>query len=81
MVGTSAARSMELRGIMTKNKNNNETILQQSAKVNRLLQEHEQHQKNVKALQLLQQQEAHHAKNMHLINELRNAILMRYHNK
>ena len=50
-------------------------------KVNRFLQEHEQHQKNVKALQLLQQQEAHHAKNIHLINELRNAILMRYRNK
>ena len=46
--------------------------------VTKQLEEYEQHQKNVKALKLLQQQETHYAKNLHLINELRNAILMRY---
>lgn len=50
-------------------------------KVVRLLQEHEQHLKNVQALKLLQEQENHHNQNIHLINELRNAILMRYRNK
>ncbi len=50
-------------------------------KVKRLLQEHELHQKNVKALKLLQEQENHYNKNLHLINELRNAILMRYRMK
>lgn len=50
-------------------------------KVIRLLQEYEQHQKNVKALQLLQQQESHHAKNIHLINELRKTILLMYRMK
>lgn len=50
-------------------------------KVNRLLQEHELHKKNVQALKILQEQENHYAKNMHLINELRNAILIRYRMK
>ena len=47
----------------------------------RMMREHEQHHKNIQALKLLQEQEAHHAKNIHLINELRNAILMRYRMK
>lgn len=47
-------------------------------KVSRLLQEYEQHQKNIKALQLLQQQETLYTKNIHLIYELRNVILMKY---
>lgn len=47
-------------------------------KVTRLLREHEQHQKNIQALKRLQEQENHHNKNIHLINELKNAIMMRY---
>jgi hypothetical protein len=45
------------------------------------MREHELHHKNIQALKLLQEQEAHHAKNIHLINEIRNAILLRYRNK
>lgn len=47
-------------------------------KVTKLMQEHELHKKNIKALKLLQEQENHYNKNLYLINELRNAILMRY---
>lgn len=50
-------------------------------KVTRLMREHELHQKNVQALKLLQEQENHFNKNIYLINELRNAILMRYRMK
>ncbi len=44
------------------------------------MREHELHHKNIQALKLLQEQEAHHAKNIHLINEIRNAIVLRYRN-
>ena len=47
----------------------------------RMMREHEQHLKNIKALKLLQEQENHFNKNLHLINELKNAIMMRYRNK
>lgn len=47
-------------------------------KVTRLMREHELHQKNVNALKLLQEQENRFNKNIHLINELKNAIMMRY---
>jgi hypothetical protein len=47
-------------------------------KATRLMREHELHLKNIQALKLLQEQENHHNKNINLINELRNAILMRY---
>ena len=43
-----------------------------------MMREHEQHKKNVQALKLLQEQENHHNKNLHLINELKNAIMLRY---
>lgn len=47
----------------------------------RMMREHEQHQKNIQALKLLQEHENHHNKNIYLINELRNTILMRYRRK
>ena len=50
-------------------------------KATRLMREHELHHKNIQALKLLQEQEAHHHKNIHLINELKNAIMMRYRRK
>ncbi len=50
-------------------------------KVIRALEDYEQHQKNIKALKLLLQQEDHHKKNIHLINELRNTIMLSYRNK
>jgi len=45
------------------------------------MREHEQHYKHIQALKLLQEQENHHHKNLHLINELKNAIMMRYRMK
>ena len=50
-------------------------------KATRLMREHELHKKNIKALKLLQEQESQYNKNIHLINELKNAIMMRYRNK
>lgn len=47
----------------------------------RMMREHELHKKNVQALKLLQEQENHYNKNIHLINELKNAIMMRYRMK
>jgi len=40
--------------------------------------EHEQHQKNVAALKLLEQKEKQFHENLHLISDLRRAILYRY---
>jgi hypothetical protein len=40
--------------------------------------EHEQHQKNVEALKLLELKEKQFHENLHLINDLRRAILYRY---
>ncbi len=45
------------------------------------MREHELHKKNIQALKLLQEHENHHYKNIHLINELKNAIMMRYRMK
>ena len=47
----------------------------------RLMREHELHHKNIQALKLLQEQENHFNKNIQLINEIRNTILMRYRRK
>ena len=41
----------------------------------------ENHQKNIKALQLLEQKEAQFHQNINLINDLRRVILHRYCNK
>jgi hypothetical protein len=40
--------------------------------------EHEQHQKNVAALKLLEKKEKQYKEDIHLINDLRKAILYRY---
>ena len=46
-----------------------------------MMEEHEQHQKNITALKLLQQKEKQFHENLILINDLRKAILYRYCNK
>ena len=45
---------------------------------NLLMMEHEQHQKNVAALKLLEKKEKQYKEDMMLINDLRRAILYRY---
>lgn len=50
-------------------------------KATRMMREHEQNLKHMQALKLLQEQENHHHKNIHLINELKSAIMMRYRRK
>ncbi len=50
-------------------------------KATRLMREHELHKKNIQVLKLLQEQENHHHKNIHLIKEIKNAIMMRYRMK
>jgi hypothetical protein len=52
-----------------------------STKVNEMLLEHEQHQKQVQALRLLEQKEDQLNQNILLINEMRRVILYRYCNK
>ena len=52
----------------------NEFIL----KSNILIQEHEEHKKNIAALKLLEQKEAQFFQNIKLINDLRNVIIYRY---
>ena len=47
-------------------------------KVNEMLHDFERHQKEVKALRLLEQQEDHFRQNINLINEMRRIILHRY---
>lgn len=47
-------------------------------KVNEMMQEHELHQKQIKALRLLEQKEDQLHKNIILINEMRRTILNRY---
>ena len=47
-------------------------------KVNQMMQEHELHQKQIKALRLLEQKEDQLHKNIILINEMRRTILNRY---
>ena len=51
------------------------------SKVNEMMQEHELHQKQVKALRLLKLQENQFQKNILLINEMRRVILNRYCSK
>lgn len=50
-------------------------------KANQLMQEHEEHQKNIEALKRLEQQEKKFNQNINLINDLRRVILYRYLNK
>lgn len=49
-----------------------------SSKVKSMLQEHEEHLKQVQALRLLERQENQFQKNIFLINEMRKVILSRY---
>ena len=51
------------------------------SKVAEVLQEHELHKTQVKALRLLELQETQFQKNIQLINEMRRVILQRYHKK
>ncbi|KGO92813.1 DUF6943 family protein [Flavobacterium enshiense] len=48
-------------------------------KVTRLIQDHEQHKKNMQALKLLEQKEKQFQENINLINDLRKTILYRYY--
>ena len=48
---------------------------------NLLMVEHEQHQKNVAALKLLEQKEKQFHENINLINDMRRVILYRYCNR
>lgn len=50
-------------------------------KASQLMQEHEEHVKNVAALKLLEQKEQQFQQNLKLINDLRKVILYRYTNK
>ena len=47
-------------------------------KSNTLMQEHEEHKKNVAALKLLEQKEAQFHQNINLINDIRRVIVYRY---
>ena len=47
-------------------------------KANLMMQEHEEHQKNIAALQLLEKKEKQFHENINLINDLRKTILYRY---
>lgn len=49
-----------------------------SNKVNEMLLDFENHQKDIKALRLLQEKEEQLHKNIHLINDLRRVIIHRY---
>ena len=49
-----------------------------SARVNSLLLDHEQHQRDIKALRLLELKENQFYQNINLINDLRRVILHRY---
>jgi hypothetical protein len=50
-------------------------------KANLMMLEHEDHQKNIAALKLLEQKEKQFHENLHLISDLRRAIVYRYCNK
>jgi hypothetical protein len=50
-------------------------------KANLMMQEHEEHQKNVAALKLLEKKEKQFHENINLINDLRRVILYRYSKK
>jgi hypothetical protein len=47
-------------------------------KANTMMQEHEEHQKNIASLRILEQKEKHFQENIHLINDLRRVIIYRY---
>jgi hypothetical protein len=49
-----------------------------NSKSNSMMQEHEEHLKNVAALKLLEQKEKQYKEDINLINDLRRAILYRY---
>ena len=49
-----------------------------STKATSMMQEHEQHQKSIEALKLLELKEKQFHENLHLISDLRRAILYRY---
>lgn len=51
------------------------------SKSNTLMQEHEEHKKNVAALKLLEQKEQQFHQNINLINDMRRVIIYRYCNK
>lgn len=50
-------------------------------KTRAMMQEHEEHEKSVKALRLLEQKETQFHKNLTLINDMKRAILHRYISK
>ena len=52
-----------------------------SARVTTLLLDHEQHQKDIKALKLLELKETQFHENINLINDLRRVILYRYYKR
>ena len=52
-----------------------------NTKAHLMMEEHEQHQKNVAALKLLELKEKQFYENINLINEMRRVILHRYCNK
>ena len=43
-----------------------------------MLEEFENHQKNIAALKLLEEQEIHFVNNLKLVNDIRNVIINRY---
>ena len=49
-----------------------------SSRVKTMLQEFENHQKNIAALKLLEEQEIHFVNNLKLVNDIRNVIINRY---
>jgi hypothetical protein len=49
-----------------------------NSKASLMMQEHEEHQKNIAALQLLEEKEKQFHENINLINDLRRVILYRY---
>lgn len=52
-----------------------------NSKAAALMQEHEEHKKNVAALKLLEQKEQQFHQNINLINDIRRVIIYRYCNK
>jgi hypothetical protein len=50
-------------------------------KASLMMQEHEEHQKNIAALKLLEKKEKQFQENINLINDLKRAILYRYHKR
>lgn len=59
----------------------NDFVKEFSSKANEMLNDFEQHQKDVRALRLLELKEKQFHQNINLINDLRRVILHRYHKK